>query len=68
MIRYQVNAIGGEIVGEEYLLLGSTEVKGIVQKIIEAKPDVIINTIKDIAEIIKDTFRESDVIARLGGG
>jgi urea transport system substrate-binding protein len=36
---------GNEIVGEEYFLLGSTEVGSVVRKIVEAKPDLIVNTI-----------------------
>ena len=45
IIKGQVAALRGEIVGEQYLLLGSREVKGVVAAIVEAKPDVILNTI-----------------------
>jgi urea transport system substrate-binding protein len=45
VIRDQVKSIGSEIVGEEYILLGSGEVGAVVKKIREAKPDLIINTI-----------------------
>jgi urea transport system substrate-binding protein len=34
-----------EVVGEEYLLLGSSEVAGVVQQIVKAQPDLIVNTI-----------------------
>jgi urea transport system substrate-binding protein len=44
IIKAQVAALGGHIVGEEYLLLGSKETKGIVRKIKAARPDVILNT------------------------
>lgn len=46
IIRDVINAYDGTIVGEEYLPLGSTEVNPIIEKIINAKPDVIINNIE----------------------
>src|SRR5262245_44680509 len=45
IIKDQVAALKGEIVGEEYLLLGSKDVAPIVEKIKQSKPDVIMNTI-----------------------
>ena len=45
IMKDQMMAVGGELVGEEYLLLGSRDVKGMVQKIVDAHPDVIVNTI-----------------------
>lgn len=45
IIRDQVSAIRGEILGEEYVLLGSSDVKNVVQQIKESQPDVILNTI-----------------------
>jgi urea transport system substrate-binding protein len=45
VIRDEAKARGCEIVGEEYLLLGSTDVARVVRKIVEAKPDLIVNTI-----------------------
>jgi urea transport system substrate-binding protein len=45
IIKDQVASLGGKIVGEDYILLGSTDVKAIVQKIVQAKPAVILNTI-----------------------
>ena len=45
IIKDQVAALGGTIVGEEYILLGSSAVADVVQKIAESKPDVILNTI-----------------------
>jgi urea transport system substrate-binding protein len=56
MIRYQVDALGGEIAGEEYLLLGSHDVKDVVQKIIRARPDVILNTVNGDSNVA--LFRE----------
>lgn len=45
IIKDLVNASKGQIVGEEYILLGSDDVEEVVKKIIAAKPDVILNTI-----------------------
>ena len=45
IIKDQIKGLQGEIVGEEYLLLGSNNVKNIVNKIVRTKPDVILNTI-----------------------
>ena len=45
IIKDIVSALQGEIVGEEYLLLGSSNVDGLVKKIVDAKPDAILNTI-----------------------
>jgi urea transport system substrate-binding protein len=45
IIRDVAPSLGGKIVGEEYLLLGSSDVGRIVEKIVAAKPDVILNTI-----------------------
>lgn len=45
IMKDQIAALRGEILGEEYILLGSSEVKEVIQKIIETQPDVILNTI-----------------------
>jgi urea transport system substrate-binding protein len=45
IIRDEIKKLGGEIVGEEYLPLGSFDVQPIVDKIVAAKPDAILNTI-----------------------
>ena len=45
VIRDEAKAVGCEVVGEEYQLLGSTDVDGMVRKIVAAKPDLIVNTI-----------------------
>ncbi len=45
IIRDYISALGGVLVGEEYLLLGSTDVKDIVDTIVATKPDIILNTI-----------------------
>jgi urea ABC transporter urea binding protein len=45
IIRDEATSLGAEIAGEEYLLLGSSDVKEIAKKIAAAKPEVILNTI-----------------------
>jgi len=45
VIRDQSASLGAEIVGEEYILLGSTDVQAAVDRIAEVRPDVILNTI-----------------------
>lgn len=45
IIKDQVTALGGEIVGERYLPLGGTNTETIVADIAATKPDVILNTI-----------------------
>jgi urea transport system substrate-binding protein len=56
IIRDHLNALGGEVVGEEYILLGSTDVQEAVQKIVKHKPDVILNTINGDSNVA--FFRE----------
>jgi urea transport system substrate-binding protein len=45
IVHDEIGNLGGQIVGEEYLPLGSYDVKSIVAKIVDAKPDAILNTI-----------------------
>ncbi len=45
IIRDQLTALQGEIVGEEYILLGSKDVSRVIQLILQTRPDVILNTI-----------------------
>jgi urea transport system substrate-binding protein len=45
IIKDQLAAIRGEVLGEEYILLGSSKVDEAVQRIIDTRPDVILNTI-----------------------
>ncbi|HEY8933503.1 MAG TPA: urea ABC transporter substrate-binding protein [Rariglobus sp.] len=45
IIKAQVAALGGSIVGEEYLRLGNLNAEEITDKIVQAAPDVILNTI-----------------------
>lgn len=45
IIKDIVSALRGEVVGEEYLLLGTDDVGPVVETIKKARPDVILNTI-----------------------
>lgn len=51
IIKDNVAILGGEVVGEGYLLLGSTDVDQIIQEIVETQPDVILNTINGDSNI-----------------
>ena len=51
IIKDQVKALRGTIVGEEYILLGAQNVNDMVQKIVETQPDVILNTINGDSNI-----------------
>jgi urea transport system substrate-binding protein len=45
IIRAQVGALRGEVLGEEYALLGSQDLTPVVAKIVAARPTVILNTL-----------------------
>jgi len=45
IIKEQALALSAEVVGEEYILLGSRDVKAAVQNIVATNPDVVLNTI-----------------------
>ena len=45
IIKDQITGLGGSVVGEQYILLGSQEVDAVIAQILLAKPQVIINTI-----------------------
>ena len=51
IIKDQVAALQGEIVGEEYILLGSRDVDAVVKGIVQAQPDVIVNTINGSSNV-----------------
>jgi urea transport system substrate-binding protein len=51
IIKDQVKALGGEIVGERYLPLGGTHAESVVAEIVSARPDVILNTINGDSNI-----------------
>lgn len=56
IIKDLLTSIGGTVVGEEYLPLGSHDVTAVIKKINEIKPEVILNTINGDTNI--DFFRE----------
>lgn len=51
IIRDHVKALRGEVVAEDYILLGSHDVDAVVRHIVESKPDVIFNTINGDSNI-----------------
>ncbi|WP_237741512.1 urea ABC transporter substrate-binding protein [Anabaena sp. PCC 7108] len=51
IIKDQVTALGGKILGEEYIILGSNNVEIAVQRILKTQPDVILNTINGDSNI-----------------
>ncbi|MFQ5983319.1 MAG: urea ABC transporter substrate-binding protein [Woeseiaceae bacterium] len=62
IVKDNLNAMGAELVGEEYLPLGSTDVKAIVEKIKVTEPDVILNTINGDSNIaFFRALREADI-------
>lgn len=56
IIKEQVKGLEGEILGEEYIKLGSKDVSKAVAQIIATKPDVILNTINGDTNI--EFFKE----------
>jgi urea transport system substrate-binding protein len=62
IIRDVVFAHGGTILGEEYLAIGDTEVDHIIQKILDTKPDVILNNIEGDPNIaFYDALRKNGI-------
>ncbi len=51
IIKAQLSHLGGECVGEEYTPFGQDEYKEIIEKIKDAKPDVIVNTLNGDSNI-----------------
>lgn len=51
IVKKVVDAVGGTVVGQEYILLASNDVNKMVDAIIKAKPDVILNTIQGESNI-----------------
>ncbi|MGE3821940.1 MAG: urea ABC transporter substrate-binding protein [Isosphaeraceae bacterium] len=52
IIRQQVEAVGGTVVGERYLALGETAVDSVVSAIHEARPDVVLNTVNGDTNVL----------------
>ena len=51
IIKELLSTLDAEVVGEEYLVLGSTDTEQVIKKIIQAKPDAILNTINGSTNI-----------------
>ncbi len=51
IIRDQVRSLQGELLGEAYVLLGSTEVEAVADEIVRLEPDVILNTLNGDSNI-----------------
>jgi urea transport system substrate-binding protein len=51
IIRDEAKRVGASIVGEEYLLLGDTDVAGVIKKLAAASPDIVLNTINGDSNI-----------------
>jgi urea transport system substrate-binding protein len=51
IIKDDVRRLGGEVVGDEYIPLGSSRVDAAVAAIVKAKPDMILNTINGDSNI-----------------
>ena len=45
IMRDQIRSLRGAVVGEHYVLLGSTDVEAAVEAIRESRPDVVLNTL-----------------------
>jgi urea transport system substrate-binding protein len=62
IIKEALKTVNAEVVGEEYLLWESVDVSGPIQKILELKPDVIINTIQgDAVEVFFGELRSHGI-------
>lgn len=62
IIKDLITSLGGDIAGEEYILLGSNETSEVIRKIIKAKPKVILNTLNGDSNIaFFRNLRESGV-------
>lgn len=63
IIKDHVKALGGAIVGERYIKVGSTAVESIVQEIIKTKPEVILNNLvgKDNNEAFFKALRQANI-------
>jgi urea transport system substrate-binding protein len=65
IIRDALEAHKASVVGEEYALLGATDMTGIVRKIKAAKPDVLLNTINGDSNVaFFRTLRAEGVTAK----
>jgi urea transport system substrate-binding protein len=52
IIKDQLKELGAELVGEAFLPLGSLEVRPVIEQIVAAKPDMILNSINGNSNIV----------------
>jgi urea transport system substrate-binding protein len=65
VIRDEAKARGCTIVGEDYLLLGNTDAAGVVKKITETRPDLIVNTINGDSNVaFFRTLRQAGITSK----
>lgn len=63
IIRDELAAVGGTVVGEAFVPLGATELQGLVQKIRQTSPDMILNCINgDTNSVFFHDLREAGII------
>ena len=64
IIKKVINSVDGEVVGEAYIPLGSDQVANVVETIVKADPDVILNTINgDTNQFFFNELRRREVSA-----
>lgn len=51
VFKTQIQALGGEVVGENFLLLGSGDTDAVIADILAKKPDVILNTLNGASNV-----------------
>jgi urea transport system substrate-binding protein len=51
IIKDQIRTLQGEIIGDDYIISGGTDVESIIQSIYDSQPNVIINTINGNSNI-----------------
>jgi urea transport system substrate-binding protein len=52
IVKEKVRQLGGEIVGEEYVAPGATDLTALVGKVVKAKPDLIVNSMNGGSNVI----------------
>lgn len=62
MARVQIDVLGGQVVGEEYLKLGGRQVQTLLETVRAASPDVILNTLNgDSSQAFLDALRRAGI-------
>jgi urea transport system substrate-binding protein len=52
IVRDKVRLLGGEIVGEEYVSPGATDLTALVRKVMAAQPDLVVNSLNGRSNLI----------------